>query len=67
MKNKKEVENEVSITDASHPYCQTAIHIIEEVIEPLLATRGDEYGLEGEEYYKTESDIITLLDKYLKK
>ena len=42
MKNK-------NIHDASHPYRQTAIRIIEEAIEPYLSERyGDDTGVEGE-------------------
>lgn len=40
---------------------ERAIHIIEEVIEPLLALRGDDDGLEGREYYKTEDALVEIL------
>lgn len=53
--------------NADHPYRHTAIHIIEEIIEPLLGSRGDDDGLNGEEYYKIEDDIVALLDNYLSK
>ena len=50
--------------------CQTAIHIIEEVIEPLLLemTRDDydmEDGINGELYHNTETKIIDIISKYL--
>lgn len=52
--------------NADHPYRTSAIHIIEEIIEPLLGSRGDEDGLNGEEYYKVEDDIVSLLESYLR-
>lgn len=40
---------------------ERAMHIIEEIIEPLLSERGDDKGLEGMEYYKTEDALVELL------
>ena len=54
------------INNADHPFRQIAIHIIEEIIEPLLGKRGDDVGLEGEEYYDTEDSIVKLIKKYSK-
>lgn len=43
----------------------TAIHIIEEIIEPLLYNKfKDEKGLNGEEYYTIEDEITELIKKY---
>jgi hypothetical protein len=51
--------------NADHPYRTSAIHIIEEIIEPLLGARGDSKGLNGEEYYSVEDSIVNLLESYL--
>ncbi len=56
------IEKWPKITNALHPYRTSAIHIIEEIIEPLLGK-----GLNGEEYYKVEDDIVNLLESYLNK
>lgn len=51
------------INDAQHPTRQKAIRIIEEIIEPLLGKRGDDVGLEGEEYYRVEDDLVALINE----
>jgi hypothetical protein len=50
-------------SNAEHPYRQTAIAIIEQIIEPRYAP---ERGINGEAYYKLEDEIVSLLDRYLK-
>jgi len=50
-----------SLNDAEHPYRQKAIHIIEEVIEPIL-----KIDLEGEQYYEIEDAIVEILNRKYK-
>jgi len=58
----------IPITNAEHPFRQSAIHIIEEIIEPLLMSKcGDEDGLNGEEYYRVEDDITNLIANHSSK
>lgn len=55
-----------NINDADHPNRQKAIHIIEEVIEPLLYAFKNENaddGLNDDEYYKVEDEIVNILNK----
>jgi len=56
----KVLEGEENTDDAQHPYRQIAIHIIEEVIEGIL-----ERGVDGEEYYRLEDEIVSLIEKGL--
>ncbi len=59
MKNKK-----IDIGDAEHPLRQIAILLIEDVFEPWFdKNRGDENGIDGEEYYELEDQIVDLLSK----
>jgi len=60
MKNKSDIYN------ADHPYCKSAIDIIEQVIEPFLIEFGKSKGLNGEKYYDTESKIITIINQHFK-
>ena len=60
MKNKSDIYN------ADHPYCKSAIDIIEQVIEPFLFEFGKSKGLDGEKYYSIESKIITMIDRHFK-
>ena len=55
----------VELTDAAHPARQTAIHIIEEVIEPLMGKSGRTEGINGEDYYNTEDVIVEIIKTYL--
>lgn len=51
-----------NIHDASHPFRQAAINIIEEVIEPYLSEEyGDDAGVEGTDYYELEDKITDIL------
>ncbi len=50
--------------NADFPARQTAIRVIEIVIEPLLGLRGDDKGLEGEEYYKIEDELTAIIANY---
>lgn len=53
-----------NINNADHPYRQSAIRIIEEIIEPLIQEKYKDYkGIEGEEYYKLEDKITDILVK----
>lgn len=53
-----------NINDAQHPYRQLAIHIIEEIIEPLIYRKYSDYkGIEGEEYYDLEGQLVDLIIK----
>lgn len=47
-----------NINDALHPNRQRAIHIIEEVIEPILKV-----DVEGEQYYEIEDAIVKILNR----
>ena len=47
---------ETDIGSADHPARQSAIKIIEQVIEPLLKK-----GLNGERYYEVEDQIVNLI------
>jgi hypothetical protein len=49
--------------NASHPYRQTAIAIIEQVLEPHFAPNR---GINGNLYYQLEDELVNLLDNYLK-
>lgn len=53
---KKKPKKRISIYDADHPYRQSAINIIERVIEPIL-----QRPLDGEQYYSTEDNIVDVL------
>ena len=58
-----------SIHDAQHPIRQCAIKIIEEVIVPILNTRGDggtNVGLHGSEYYIAEDKITDIIYTLIK-
>jgi hypothetical protein len=46
--------------NADHPYRQTAIAIIEQVLEPHFG------GINGTLYYTLEDELVNLLDNYLK-
>jgi len=46
------------INDAQHPLRQKAIAIIENVIEPYVGE-----GIEGEEYYLLEDNLVIELNK----
>lgn len=48
--------------NAEHPYRRTAIAIIEQIIEPLVAP---DKGINGERYYQLEDELVNLLDNYL--
>lgn len=53
---------EPNLDDAQHPLRQIAIRLIEETFEPWLEqNRGDDIGIEGEEYYELEDKITDLL------
>jgi len=57
-----------SIYNAEHPYSQSAIKIIEHVIEPLMLQlqREDidpEDGLTGELYHETEMVIVRIINE----
>lgn len=54
MKTKHKIE----LWDASHPLRKIAIRIIEEAIEPRFCP---ERGMNGEDYYKMEDDLVALL------
>ena len=49
--------------NAEHPYRQTAIAIIEQVLEPHFAPSK---GINGTLYYQLEDELVNLLDNYLK-
>lgn len=55
----KRVEGDTG--DAQHPFRQSAIHIIEEIIEPLVRP------LEGEEYYRIEDAIVGVINRSVNK
>ncbi len=48
------------ITNAEHPLRKTAIRLIEEVIEPRYAP---DKGINGENYYAIEDEIVKVLKK----
>ena len=50
----------IPLSNASHPARQTAIEIIECVIEPLLKR-----GLKGMKYYATEDTIVDIIAENL--
>lgn len=49
--------------NAEHPFRQSAIKIIEHVIEPLLGDGIMGEGLAGEKYYEVEDAIVAILEK----
>lgn len=57
MERKKKID----IYDANHPFRGCAIHIIENVIEPLL-----QRGIDGEKYYELEDNLTKEINKNLK-
>ena len=54
----KKHKTKIELWDAQHPLRQMAIRIIEEAIEPMFCPDD---GLEGEDYYKMEDDLVALL------
>lgn len=52
-------------TYADHCYRQIAIHIIEEVIEPIMGKLGDTEGLNDEPYSDAQDKIVELIGTYL--
>lgn len=48
----------LDIGNAEHPLRQKAIQIIEQVIEPFV-----EHGINGEEYYILEDNLVDILTK----
>jgi hypothetical protein len=53
-KKKKKITD---MYDAQHPYRQSAITIIEEVIEPMLGR-----GINGTKYYDLEDKLVRIIN-----
>lgn len=56
------IEQHNNKVNAEHPYRRTAIAIIEQIIEPLVAP---DKGINGERYYQLEDELVNLLDNQL--
>lgn len=56
------VDQADALYDAQHPYRQAAIEIIERLIEPRMKSKK---GLNGEEYYAVEDEIVMIISKQL--
>jgi hypothetical protein len=57
--------NSLDINNASHPYRQSAINIIQDVFEPLLGDGIQGELLAGEKYYQVEDAIVDTIQNTL--
>ena len=60
-KDLKIIMNKGDINNADHSYRQTAIAIIEQIIEPSFKPKG----INGKLYYELEDKIVNIINKYI--